>query len=274
MPHSSTTPADRNGTPREATKAHPCPVCNATGGCSVKADGLILCRKVKGEVHGFVYLKQAQGDDQWAQYRRADDPTLRENHGPRPLPFRGNGRPQTNGDPSPVDWRAKAAKLAGALTPALRDELAEALGLPASAIAAMPTIGYTASGPHGAGWTFPELDGAGAVVGITCRDQEGKKRAWPGGRRGLTIPDGPQTDAATPLLIAEGPSCVLAGRALDLAVIGRPNNTGGVEALADFLQRLPPGPGRPLWYWANTTLSRTGISGRASSSSQGCLGRP
>jgi putative DNA primase/helicase len=85
------------------------------------------------------------------------------------------------------------------------------------------------------------VDGTGAVVAVNCRYRDGSKKVWKGGRHrdGLTIPEGLETDATTPLLIAEGASCVLAGRALGLCIIGRPNNVGGADALAVYLQRLP-----------------------------------
>jgi hypothetical protein len=61
---------------RAATKARPCPVCEGDHSCSVGEDGLIFCRRRSGPQPCFVYLKQAKGDDQWAQYRREGDPHL------------------------------------------------------------------------------------------------------------------------------------------------------------------------------------------------------
>ena len=51
---------------------------------------------------------------------------------------------------------------------------------------ALQNIGVGASD---AGWTFPEFDGLGRIVGITVRhDNQGDKRAVRGSTRGLTLP--------------------------------------------------------------------------------------
>ncbi len=198
----------------------------------------------------------------WGQYRPKDDPTLSENQRngrysgriqngtcqAAPCDERQRGaakNAEAHGKAKPAtNFAALAAELAGNLTPALRDELAAALSLPPCALSVLPQIGYTPHGPHNPQmdcWTFPEVDGTGAVVAINCRYRNGEKKVWKGGRHrdGLTIPDGLEIDAATPLLIAEGASCVLAGTALGLCIIGRPNNVGGADALTVFLQRLP-----------------------------------
>src|SRR5262249_1488199 len=86
--------------------------------------------------------------------------------------------------------------------------------------------------------TFPERNGTGAVIGITCRYLDGEKKAWKGGKRGLFVPTG-WREAGGPLLLVEGPSDTLAAVALNLAVIGRPSNTGGVEHLAELLRDFP-----------------------------------
>jgi hypothetical protein len=60
-----------------ASKAHPCPVCEATDGCSTEADaeggGLIMCRKRAGPQPGFVDLGPSKGDAQFRLYRRDEE---------------------------------------------------------------------------------------------------------------------------------------------------------------------------------------------------------
>jgi hypothetical protein len=65
----------------------------------------------------------------------------------------------------------------------------------------------------------------------------GSKSAPAGHRRGLTLPVGWKVMVG-PVLAVEGPSDVLAGRAAELRVIGRPSNIGGVEYIAHLCQHL------------------------------------
>jgi hypothetical protein len=198
-------------------------------------DGFLLCGRRTGPQDGFVFLGQARGDAQFSQYRRADDPHLRDQ---RPTPVSGSG--------TSIDWAARVRMHAEAFTPEQRQKLAHALGLPEAALCAV-AIGYISLGPHrgesgerlGPCWTFPEVNGRGEVIGLTCRYASGEKKAWPRASRGLTVPAG-WRDRDGPVLCVEGPSDVLALTAIGLAAIGRPNNTGGAELLAELLADLSP----------------------------------
>ncbi len=178
---------------------------------------------------GFIDLGPAKGDAQFRLYRRADDPG-RERH-------RGNGRQAR------PDLGRLARDLAAGLTGAHRAGLAQALDLPEWVTCKIPYVGYSATGFHEgyrdkACWTFPEVDSRGNVVGIGCRYADGAKKALPGGKRGLTIvPDWRKQDG--PLYLVEGPSDTLALAALNLAAVGRPSNTGGVDHLTEALKNLP-----------------------------------
>jgi hypothetical protein len=188
-----------------------------------------VCGRRSGPQPGFVHLGPAKGDPQFTLYRVEKD-ILLEHGRPRP-PAPGNlTRP-------PADWATRARRLASNLTPGLRDELADALGLPAVALAVLPGIGYD---PAGGCWTFPEEDGAGRVVGIVRRYRDGAKRALAGSARGLTIPLG-WTSRETPLLIVEGQSDALALALCAVSAVGRPSNLGGVEMLAELLAGRPAG---------------------------------
>jgi hypothetical protein len=90
-------------------------------------------------------------------------------------------------------------------------------------------------GWDGKAWTFPERNGAGLVVGVSRRFEDGAKRCAKGSHRGLTycqgwgIPNGP-------VFIVEGGSDVAAGLTLLLAVVGRPSNLGGINMLTELLR--------------------------------------
>jgi hypothetical protein len=214
---------------KSVTRTHPCELCGGKDGCSRGADGLLFCRRKSGPIDGYGYMGQSKGDEQFALYRRADDSVLQPAAGPgrHPAPPRAPAR----------DLGPEAERYAKALTPELRAELAADLGLPEAALAALPLLGYRV-GDGGGCWTFPEVDGAGRLVGISRRYRDGAKKALHGGRRGLTVPLGwDQGDG--PVLLPEGPSDTLALAALGLAAVGRPSNTGGVEYLAELLRDVP-----------------------------------
>ncbi len=134
-----------------------------------------------------------------------------------------------------IDWPARAAEYAAALTPALRNELAAELGLPASALGVL-RIGWCAAEMC---WTFPETDGTGKVIGILRRWRGGRKMSMAGGQRGLCNPEKWQ-DRPGPVYLVEGPSDVLALMALGLSAIARPSNKSGVDHLAELMRGIPP----------------------------------
>ena len=90
-------------------------------------------------------------------------------------------------------------------------------------------------GWDGKSWTFPERNGAGLIVGINRRFEDGAKRCATGSRRGLTYSE-TWADNAGPVLLVEGGSDVAAGITLGLAVVGRPSNVGGVDMLRVLLK--------------------------------------
>ncbi|MCO6454081.1 MAG: hypothetical protein J5I93_02095, partial [Pirellulaceae bacterium] len=140
-------------------------------------------------------------------------------------------RPPATATPAATakDWDAIQAEY-GRADDRHIDRLARMLGLPADALRAVG-CGWCPRNRH---WTMPERDGGGRIVGITRRWSDGRKRAVPGSRRGLTIPAG-WSDRPGPVLLVEGASDTAALWAAGLAVIGRPSNTGGADLLADLL---------------------------------------
>jgi hypothetical protein len=221
---------------KSVSRGQPCPLCDGADGCSLGADGLILCRRREGPQAGFVSLGKCEGDPQWSMYRREGDPLL--NDGDR---RNGNGRSPSASSKPAVDWTARAEGFTRQLTPDRAEDLAAALGLPVNVLAEL-RIGYCDRGPHsepgGPCWTFPEAGATGRVIGLTCRYADGTKKAWPGGRRGLTIPCHWREQEGA-IYLPEGPSDVLTLAALGLSAIGRPSNTGGVELLAELLRDVP-----------------------------------
>lgn len=229
----------REPKPREAmtgvSAARPCPVCAGDHKCSVGDGGLILCGRRDGPIPSFRHLGPSRADPQFHLYR-ADDgrPAGRAvnriaRNRIRPHPSRaGDGRPGA----APRDWPAVARECAGRLTPDSRRALAQALGLPVEAFAAVPLLG---AGPGGRYWTFPECDAGGAVVGVNRRFPDGSKKLMAGGKRGLTLAGG-WRERPGPVFLVEGASDTLALTAAGLCAVGRPSNTGGVRLLARLLR--------------------------------------
>ena len=190
----------------------PCPVCGRPDWCLVAPDGAAaICARVESP--------KRCGDAGWLH--RLVEP---DRPAPDPKPTFGPGR----------DWAAEAARFAAALTPDLRDKLAGVLRLPAEALDALPLVGFDPGGPCA---TFPEVDAAGAVVGILRRFKGGLKKAMAGGRRGLAVPDG-WRDRPGPVFVVEGPTDVLSMTAAGLSCVGRPSNSGGTKLLAGLLADL------------------------------------
>lgn len=132
-----------------------------------------------------------------------------------------------------------ALECVGHLTADRRQALADALRLPADALAALDGLGYD---PTQHCHVFPEVDPFGRVVGASRRWRTGSKANVSASKRGLTIPRGFTLDAADarPVFIVEGPSDTLAMHHAGLRVVGRPGNAAGTEYLAELLRPLPP----------------------------------
>jgi hypothetical protein len=210
------------------TRKRPCPICRRDDWCLVAPDGsAAICQRVESD--------HRCGDAGWLH--RLTDPQPKA-HIPRPRPPAAPAKP-----PSPAnrpDAEATARECEERLPDGRRRQLAElVLGLPEDVLKLLD-VGYVDPGPHGGRkwprycWTFPERDGAGRIVGIICRYSSGRKMAWEGMSRGLSIPSG-WRNREGPVFLVEGPSDTLALTALGLAAIGRPSNRGGVDHLAAVL---------------------------------------
>lgn len=224
---------------QEANAKAPCLVCEATRGCSIGADGLILCRGAKGEVQGFRYLGQAKGDPQWGQYRVDQGESLRPPHSHRgssePVP---RNRPKTSTVEKKTVWVMDAQKYQRDLTPEKRKLLAANLGLPVECLDSLFYVGWVKDKWDGPCWTFPEQNGRGEIIGITKRSYKGVKKAFKTAGRGLTIPRNWEEQVG-PIFVVEGASCTLALAAMGLTGIGRFSNVGGVSHLVELLENVP-----------------------------------
>lgn len=229
---------------KEYTK-EPCPICDHAGWCGRREDGLVLCKRPPNppQVAGYIYKGLAK-DGQTAMYVAAG----REHRGRAIPPPARVERPSV----SSATLNETHTTPVAALTPELRCALAAELGLP-EAILSELNIGWSENARHHAvndlsgAYIFPEYNGQGRLIGLSYRfpadkvahliDTDGKSignKSTPSGlRRGLTLPLG-WKDMPDPVLIVEGPSDVLAGRAVGLSVIGRPSNCGGVEFIAQL----------------------------------------
>jgi hypothetical protein len=201
-----------SGTVR-VTRERPCPVCGKPDWCLVREDGTgaICKRKESGK---------RCGDAGWLH-------PLAEPHRAPLVPKR------TAAPKAGTDWPAEARRAAAKLTPARRKKLAGDLRLPTAALDAVPLVGSRDDDRDGPCFTFPEVDAAGTVIGINRRYADGRKKAMPGGRRGLTVPAGWQ-DRPGPVFVVEGPTDAAALAVAGLAGVGRPsNNTGAARLKAD-----------------------------------------
>ncbi len=220
----------------------PCPVCSHKQWCGRRDDGLVLCKRppTPREVPGYVFRGMAD-DSATGMYVESG---LEFNNGrakrpaQRAKPAQSSGTRETKVTP---EWlRDNYPRLLANFGDERRTALAAQLQLPPTALDAMP-IGWWPDrrwwnpetqqyeGEPGC-WTFPEYDAQGRIIGLGLRWSTGTKGQLAGGRRGLSLTSD-WRELPDPIILAEGPSDVLAGRYVGLNVIGRPNNSGGAELL-------------------------------------------
>lgn len=232
-----------------------CPICGNTGWCSRREDGLIFCKRppTPPNVEGYDYVGMAS-DAQTGMYvvggtrhHATAQPGFTK---PEPGVQANFPRAKPTAAATTEAVQSQHAESVSMFTADRRTALASELGLPEAALGTIE-IGWNDLAQHHAAhdikgaWVLPEYDGQGRMIGTTFRfpsqaiagktDADGKplgnKSAPSGQRRGLTLPAN-WKEMHDPVLVVEGPSDVLAGRAVGLNVLGRPSSTGGVELLA------------------------------------------
>jgi len=87
-------------------------------------------------------------------------------------------------------------------------------------------------------WIFPENNGHSQICGLVKRFPDGRKLAFTGSKRGLTLPAGWQ-EAQGPLFICEGATDVAAAISHGMRAIGRPAAYSGLTDLAWLLRGFP-----------------------------------
>lgn len=234
---------------RPASKSNPCPVCDGDHKCSVGDGGLIICGRRDGPVPGFRDLGASEKDSQFHLYRRDDHVPIQSSadRQRRAKSTRSNSEKpgkevddptlQSSNQES-IYWGERARLYASDICVEDRVALAAQLGLPVEALDVFPLLGILEMTANGATFTFPEMDSQGSVIGIIRRFPDRAKKAMSGGKRGLAIPDA-WREKPGPLLLVEGPTDVLAVAHCQLAAIGRPSNTGGVDYIAELLADQP-----------------------------------
>ena len=133
-------------------------------------------------------------------------------------------RQPCNIEPSPTSadpvWESKQIELCDPIHSHKIQDLAEQLGVTCDSLNAIG-VGWCMSNDC---WTFPERNGKREICGIVRRFNDGTKRAFAGGHRGLTLPKG-FDEAEGTLYICEGASDVSAALSHGMRAIGRPAHT-------------------------------------------------
>ncbi len=229
------------------TREHPCPICGKSDNCKLARDGgAAWCGRVEqGSIQqnaGGQFLHQLRHRD--ADRNRDGSPPWprRSEHKPKPeakWPTVKTDEANVSSPPPPRDWGISAL-IAFDNQPAeeKRQELATALGVDAEALHRLG-VGWT----HCHGWTFPERDATGRVIGINCRSATGKKKRRNGCKIGLTFdPDHWFESTVDPsrVYLVEGGSDTAVLMSHGMSVVGRPNNLAGVKLLGELLKAVPP----------------------------------
>lgn len=226
----------------EVTRTRPCPACGKPDWCAWTRDGWLRCKRSETVPDGMRLVKTcAEG----ALFRPVD---ARQAKAPPPRRPRVRATPASG---AAFDGDAEQVRFVAALTPDRRAALAAELGVADAALASLGCgwasredldrlgaggKGWQGERPHGA-YTFPERDGAGAIVGFSLRAEDGRKGAFSrkaGTQRGVCCP----ADLASlpdPVVAVEGVTDTAACLTMGLAAVGRPSAAGGGVALSVML---------------------------------------
>lgn len=240
-----TTKAER-GEWRGVTRHDPCVICDHTDWCATDGEAALCMRSdsapdgwkaIKRPASGGVVFVPSGDDSDWRTRPRLI-PT------PRPagvvtLDFAALAAKFAAESERRREPEHLASRLGGVISPDVFRRLR--LGFIDKAGLRMLRAGgknWAPSWPEWA-WAFPEVDGAGAIIGFGLRACDGRKgspsREKTGARRGLTVP----TDLEylpDPVYVCEGATSPAAALELGLTAVGRPSCTGGVEYLAELLR--------------------------------------
>lgn len=221
-----------------ASRLTPCPVCGGGHSCSVASSGLVFCWRRHVDQPGWIWLKDAANG--FGMFLGLDaDPV-----GTSSRTSIGGTNGHTNGHVKPERPRVESAQLTDYLRdhpagPLERASLADVIGVRADTLRQLRMGFVTETERESSHWIFPERDDLRRVIGLLRRYPSGQKLQYTGSRRGLAYdPDWEPDPAQGTVLVVEGPTDVAAALTLGLHAVGRPNNVGGVDVLADFLGRF------------------------------------
>lgn len=197
------------------SRRNPCPICGNADNCKASNDGsAVWCGRIEQGS-----IKSNAGGQHL--HRLGEDR--------KQLPFYVHPSHKKAAKPA-KDWQAEISKLSA--DEAKLIELADLLNVDATALNRLGVRHGLINGRLG--WSFPERDATGKIIGLNHRGTDGSKKQAIGGQRGLTYADdwhAPPGD----LYLVEGGSDTAAMMSMGLAVIGRPSNVGGVDLLAELL---------------------------------------
>jgi hypothetical protein len=200
-----------------ASRERPCPVCGRPDWCMV-GERMCVCARVEDGA-----IRKCGQAGHLHPLEKKDVVATP----PKPKPKGG------------TDWGAVARDHAARPeVRAKRAALCRHLGLPPTGLDCFPLLGR-GQDERGKFWTFPEVDAAGAVVGICRRYPDGKFQL-PGGSRGLSVPHGLDVAGCDTLFVVEGPTDAAAMWCAGLSAVGRPSNSGGAHPLTQLLARCEP----------------------------------
>jgi len=198
---------------REATKEHPCPICERTHFCRIGRI-FVICTSIESQ-------KATKAGYGW--YHPLPDAAEKPVYVPKPKEKRATD----------AELHARWMKILAACPVRTRkvSELAEHLGV---ADWTLDAIGVKWDGRQ---WLVPTKNAKGLITGIDTRWKNGTKMVVTDSRRGLCYADNWQ-DYPGPAIIVEGPSDTAAALTMHLCVIGRPSNIAGMELLTRMLGKV------------------------------------
>lgn len=193
------------------TKKLKCPICDHDSYCVIGSNGIILCMRVasktqsKGKAGGWLHLPDSKTPRPYIPKLQIPSYTPK-------IDFDGM-------------WMAASKQTSKERVKALAKSLSvEPM--------ALHLLGAAWMAEHGA-WAFPMRDGAGKVVGIRLRNENGEKWAIRGSKSGLFIPN---IDFNGLAYVVEGPTSAAAALTMELPAIGRPSCQGNTQEVNDFIQ--------------------------------------
>lgn len=192
------------------SRSHPCPVCKKSDWCLMGTDVVVCMRVQSSRVKMF-----ADSTIGWLHRRNGD---------PLPLPPpRKAVQPDFNSGKLLQKWAVDYGFKS-------LNYLARTLSVSVEALEKLRCV----KAPQHCVWGFPMYDGAGNIIGIRMRHENGRKWCEPGGHNGLFLPSG---TVDRHIVICEGPTDTAAALTIGLYAIGRFNCCGGIHQIQDFVRR-------------------------------------